>query len=80
LTEPVWRPKFEIGYAAGQTGRSVSTLPRALAFPFLGPLGSNPPYELMRVSPDWATFLKLFGSNFKRIPKPGQNDLFDGLE
>jgi hypothetical protein len=35
---------------------------------------------LMRVSPDWATFLKLFGSNFKRIPKPGQNDLFDGLE
>lgn len=36
---------------------------------------------LMRVSPDWNTFMKLFGTNFKRVPKPDDEpDLFDGLD
>jgi hypothetical protein len=35
----------------------------------------------MRVSPDWNTFMKLFGTNFKRVPKPNDEpDLFDDLE
>jgi hypothetical protein len=33
---------------------------------------------LMRVSPDWNTFMKLFGTNFKRVPQPDDEpDLFD---
>jgi hypothetical protein len=36
---------------------------------------------LMRVSPDWNTFMKLFGTNFKRVAKPDDEpDLFDGLD
>lgn len=36
---------------------------------------------LMRVSPDWNMFMKLFGTNFKRVSKPDEEpDLFDGLD
>jgi hypothetical protein len=35
---------------------------------------------LMRVSPDWNTFMRRFGTNFKRVPQPeDEPDLFDGL-